>query len=614
MFKKIKITLSLLFIVSVFTLLSSCNIWKNTKLDVSTYDEFTDTLFYALVGKDELTSNYYFVNREDYGLENYEPELPTPHVSSVISNLVTNAYFGRIEAYDYNELNTDQQAVYNLISNLLVYINSLTPEMSYLSNNYLGTYLGYQAQLPILLVEYHFRNKTDVENYFKFLELVPETFKAYYEFEIEKANHGYGMPDYVIDNVKEQCETFIEGIDNNTSFMYGVINDKIDNCSFLSADEKLHFKEENNALVKGALREGYEYVALNLPTLKGKATNDMGLAKYVKEDGTLIGRNYYEARFKYIVGYLDSCSDAAKYLDDKISENLDEYINLSTRIQANTNYQKLIESIRNNEYMFMTLSPLEQINHFKEMITADFPALPYDPEIVIKYVDPSMQNNFSPAAYMTSAIDDYGPESIYLNPASVYLTDDEGNLTDTLDGNYLYNTLAHEGIPGHLYQNVYFKTKEVNPIRKLLKNSGMVEGWATYVENYVYEYLRGDVPDTVVDYLITNEKLSASIYARLELGIHYDGWTEEEAYDFFSKYYSVDKERFSKAYRQLVEIPTNYQQYFYTYLKLCDLHDNVKKALGNNFNAVEFHQTILDCGNLPLMYIEKIVYDKYNMN
>ena len=61
------------------------------------------------------------------------------------------------------------------------------------------------------------------------------------------------------------------------------------------------------------------------------------------------------------------------------------------------------------------LKPIRKIVNFNNLI-------------VIKYVDESMQKNFSPAAYMTSAIDDFGVESIYLNPDSVYLKDDEGNV------------------------------------------------------------------------------------------------------------------------------------------------------------------------------------------
>ena len=51
----------------------------------------------------------------------------------------------------------------------------------------------------------------------KFLELVPSTFKTYYDFEVEKASKGYGMADFVIEKVIGQCENFISGIDNNVN-------------------------------------------------------------------------------------------------------------------------------------------------------------------------------------------------------------------------------------------------------------------------------------------------------------------------------------------------------------------------------------------------------------
>ena len=84
-----------------------------------------------------------------------------------------------------------------------------------------------------------------------------------------------------------------------------------------------------------------------------------------------------------------------------------------------------------------------------------------------------MEEHFSPAAYLTSPIDYLDEQFIYLN---------EAEIKD--DYNYLYSTLAHEGLPGHLYQDVYFKSQDVNLIRKILKNSGYTEGWATYTEMY----------------------------------------------------------------------------------------------------------------------------------
>ena len=610
--------LSLLIITVVFSLvLGSCSIFDGVfdqELDPSTFDQTTQEMFYMLLGDDELSINYLIANREDYGLEYYEPSLPTPSVKSVVNDLAFNTVFGRIKYYDYEKLNDDQKMTYNLLVDLVDTVNAETAEMSYLSNNYLGSYLGYQAQLPLILAEYNFYNKTDVENYIKFIELIPETFKVYYEFEVEKAEKGYGMADFVIDNVTEQCETFIAGIDNNTSFMYKVVNDKINSCAFLNADEKLFFVNRNNEVIKTCMREGYEYVKNNLPSLKGKATNTQGLAHYKGSDGSSIGKDYYQILFTDATGYDISCDDAIKYVDRKIDEYMATLNKLGSKISSNSSlYNEYIEIMTNEKFM-VSSTPSGQLDLFKKYIKNDFPALSTNPEIVVKYIDESMQDNFSPAAYMVSPIDTYTTETIYLNPASIYLTDESGNLTTDLDTEYLYTTLAHEGLPGHLYQNVYFKSLDVNPIRKVLKSSGYVEGWATYAENYSYRFLSGLYSKEIIDYLITEQQLIAAIYSRIDLGIHYNGWTIEEMHSFMSEYFSVGGvEDVRAAYEQLVEIPTNYQEYFFSYLKLCDMYDSVKKVKGSSFNAKEFHKYILDCGPVPLRFVEDVINDAYGI-
>ncbi len=609
---------ALLFVTIIFLfVLSGCSFFEGLfggKEDPSTFDQTTKEMFAMLIGGDELTINYLIQNREEYGLEYFEPSLPTPSVKGVIDTAAINLLFGRIKNYDYNQLNDDQKITYNLVVDLVDGINAETSEMSYLSNNYLGSYLGYQAQLPLLLVEYNFNSKIDVENYIKFVELIPATFKAYYDFEVLKAEKNYGMADFVIENVVEQCSTFINSIDNNSSFMFKVIEQKINECSFLTPDEKLFFIERNKEVVKGAMREGYAYILDNLPSLKGKATNEKGLAHYIGSDGSSIGKDYYQLLFKDATGYDISCDDAITYVDNKINEYLAEYIRLSKVINDNSNYKNQYNQLMNEEKYMSSSTPLEQLEIYYNMIQNDFPALDVKPEIVVKYIDESMQNNFSPAAYMTSAIDSITTETIYLNPASIYLKDDLGNLTTDLDTKYLYTTLAHEGLPGHLYQNAYFKTKDVNPIRKILKSSGYTEGWATYAEYYSYNFLNEKYDDVLIDYLMIQEKLNAAIYSRIDLGIHYDGWTIEELYSFMTQYFNVSSSESLRAmYNQLVEIPTNYQQYFFTYMKISDMYDTVKTKTGSNFDAKEFHKYILDCGPAPLRFVEEVVYDAYDI-
>lgn len=572
------------------------------ELDPDTFDDFAKSVFQLVVGQDELTINYLFENPEDFGLSHYEPYLSTPALTEDINKVYINYTIGQVTRYDYDKLNEDQQMTYNLIVDLVENINAKTKEMGYLSNNYLGSYLGYQAQLPLLLVEYNFRTKLDVENYFKYLDLVPETFKSYVNFEIEKADKGYGMPDFVIDKVVTQCDNFISKVTDSEHFMITVVNQKIDECDFLTNDEKNSYKQTNAQKVNGPLIEGYQYVKDELPKLKGRATNNMGLAYYVTEDGFEIGKKYYEIDFQDTVGYKITVDEAIEYVENKITEYRSKLIYYANLYQTSETFKSEVDG----NIQLMNTTPEEQLAYYQTAFDNYFPPLTAKPKLTIKYIDKSMEDNFSPAAYMTSAIDNFTEEFIYLNNADI--RDSYGNL----DYNYLFTTLAHEGYPGHLYQNVYFKNKDVNVLRKVLKSSGYTEGWATYTEIFAYELLRGIYSDDYIDYLILEEEYNAALYSRIDMGIHYDGWTKDDLKTFVQTFNpTVTDEAISTVFEQLVEIPNNYQTYFFTYLKLKDLQLKVKEITGNEFDYKTFHTYILDVGPVPLRFVEEYVLSKY---
>lgn len=606
--QKIKIMISSFVLLVAGFALTSCIVPQPKE----NFELFSNSIFQTLVGNDELTSNYLFNHPENFGLERYEPSLPTPGKTDALGLLLINLYFGQIKGFDYTELNEDQQITYDIIVDLLDYINAQTPEMSYLSNDYLGSYLGYQAQLPLLLIEYHLKDKLDVENYFKYLDLVPTTFETYVNFEVEKANAGYGMPDFVIDKVVAQCENFISKVsDGEEHFMIKVMNDKIDGLDFLTYEEKESYKQKNIEKVNGPLLEGYAYVRDHLPELKGRATNTMGLAHYVKEDGTTIGKNYYEVAFKKAVGYDISVAEAIQYIDGKLAKYEAMKGHFGDIIAQNPNF---IEQVSNVQLMSGT--PETQITLYQTLIQGHFPTLNLNNplRVQIKYIDKAMEDNFSPAAYMNSPIDELTNEFIYLNNKSIMIQkeNETGEIVMDYDYNYLYTTLAHEGFPGHLYQNVYFKNQNVNLLRKVLKNTGYMEGWATYAEHYMYKLLEGYNQD-VIDYLVFQDEYQGAIYSRLDMGIHYNGWTIEQTHQFLSRYFNITEAQTTEIYQRLVEVPTNSQLYYFTYFKLVDLYEDVSTALGEHFDPVVFHKMILDCGPIPLKYVEARVRKAYGL-
>ena len=151
-------------ILAISLLLPGCGETQSTERDPATFDEFADSIFQLVLSGDELSSNYLFEDPTKFGLERYEPSLPTPSAGSVLGTLVINLYFDPLYSYDYNKLNDDQKMTYLVLDNLVTRINEMNG-MNYLSADYLGSYLGYQAQLPILFAEYRFDNVKDVENF-----------------------------------------------------------------------------------------------------------------------------------------------------------------------------------------------------------------------------------------------------------------------------------------------------------------------------------------------------------------------------------------------------------------------------------------------------------------
>ena len=143
--KSIKYFITTLLIVVSSIFLTSCDSCVISQ-PKENFKPFTESVFKTLVGSDELTSNYLFINPNDFGLERYEPSLPTPSKQEALGLLMINLYLGQIKGFNYEELNVDEQITYDIIVDLLDNINAQTPEMSYLSNDYLGSYLGYQAQ------------------------------------------------------------------------------------------------------------------------------------------------------------------------------------------------------------------------------------------------------------------------------------------------------------------------------------------------------------------------------------------------------------------------------------------------------------------------------------
>lgn len=571
--RKYQLFLFMLFLLLIST--AGCSGKSRKTAPSENFNAFLDRIFTTEVQKDTLTLNYSLANPENYGITN--PKITFGHYSkeNMEESLVSSEnYLSTLKQYDYDSLTEDQKLSYDILKEDL--------ELEAIQGNYLlysevlGPTTGIQAQLPVLLAEYNFNRKEDIEDYLELLPQVYDYFKEICSFEKDKSAAGLFMSDEVAESIIDQCREFIQDKENN--YLITIFNERVSDYKKLTKAEIKSYKAYNKDAVLHSVIPAYKLLIDTLTQLKGTGINKEGLSHYEK------GKEYYEYLIKVNTGSSRTIPDIKNLLENSLSTNMNK---LSSIITKNPGVYDKIMSLN-----YSLTDPGKIIKYLKGAIKNDFPSCP-DVNYSIKYVDKSLQDHLSPAMYLVPPLDSYDNNIIYINENPDY------------DLSQIFTTIAHEGYPGHLYQSVYFRSQNPPAIRNLLSFGGYAEGWATYVEYYSYHLAGFD--EDIADFLEANMAANMALYCRIDIGIHYDGWSLSDTAAYL-KNYITDNNTIKILYNTMIEEPALYPEYGIGYLEFLNLRDVAQKALGDNFILKDFHKFILDIG--PAQF--DIIQDRMN--
>ena len=275
--RKIKLYI-LLSLFCLFVLLGiACDRPTIQESQQALFDEFITDVFTREVQSDTLSLNYTLARPEKYGIVRTEASLGeyvTDHMKDEL--LSTEQYLTELKSFDYKELTTNQQLTYDILLHSFKLELQLGDYLYYLES--LGPTTGLQAQLPILLAEYNFYDKDDIERYLELLVCIKGYFEDVAEFEREKSRQGLFMADAVAERIIQQCESFIADPEENLLIEY--FNQKIDSFQGLSKDERNIYKTKNRKGVLEYVIPSYEILIDVLKELKGSGINEAGLYYY----------------------------------------------------------------------------------------------------------------------------------------------------------------------------------------------------------------------------------------------------------------------------------------------------------------------------------------------
>jgi len=458
-------------------------------------------------------------------------------------------------------------------------------QQNFVFNQFGGLHLGL---VNFLTTTHPIRNPRDVENYLARLALVGARIDEGIAEAKSAEAAGILPPKFVVQRVMEQLDVFLAGQPADNVFVatlgkrVGLLGDKVSAAQHAAAVAAAE-KEVTTTILPA-----YQRVRALLASQLPKATDDAGVWRLPH------GAEYYRAS-------LESLTTTKLTAEEIHAIGLREVEHISAEME------KILQELgyktgtiqERMEKLNAKLNPPAEPDPRAELV-AKVDALVQDAKrrsadvfdvrpkaLVTVKREPAFSEKSAAAHYSAPAPDGSAP-GIYWLPL--------GDLSSRVTwlGTGLKSTAYHEAIPGHHFQIAYQQeSTELPRYRKLSVfgfNSAYVEGWALYAERLAAEnnWYEGDLPGKL-GYL--NLQLFRARRLVADTGIHSMKWTRQQVIDY--GFTATEAERY-------IVWPGQACSYMIGQLKILELREKAKAALGPKFSIKEFHNLVLRGGSMPL--------------
>ncbi|MDO4942313.1 MAG: DUF885 domain-containing protein [Lachnospiraceae bacterium] len=561
-----------IIIISSAAFFPSYQTW-HTKINTQQrFTAYLDKLFADWVSADTLTLHYQLAEPSDYHIFRESVSLSNSYLKNTSDY---NKELSTLHTFQKDDLNSSQQKVYHILEDYLERQKNLSKFPLY--QTVFSPTTGIQAQLPVTLCEFPIHTEDDLLIYFSLLEKIPDYFQKLYEMEQEKADQGLFCSDEILDQIIKQMDSFLQNSSDNpliTSF-----SDHIETLN-LKRHQQQKYANRNKTLILYTFLPAYKTLRNRLSKLKGSGKNPLGICYYDQ------GKSYYSALAASLTGS-DATPSEMITMTEKNIHSLYRELEEILYLYPNAYEQFLDTDITD----YIPDSESSILKWLKESLPDSFPAAS-DAKYVVKYVPTCLENYVSPAFYMVPSIDQFQNNTIYINKKQL------PSLSSS------YSVLAHEGYPGHLYQTTYFYEHLKHPVLSLCNYDGYVEGWAVYAENLSYDFLDFGSNSTIIARLYQiNHILNLAIPARIDLGVHYEGWNQKNVTNFLSNL-GLEKDEISREiFHTILAEPGNYLSYYIGYLEIQSFEKNYWKKTEKQKKKDSFYQLFLDSGPCDFPYL-----------
>jgi len=457
---------------------------------------------------------------------------------------------------------------------------------------------GIQSTIPAFLINMHrVDTVTDAQAYIGRLNGIGRIFDQVIDGLKIRDSLKIIPPKFVFPMVKNDCHNVITGQPfDNSSVKSPLMDDFVTKVNALkdvdAATRSGLIKDAEAALLK-TVKPAYEKLLSYLDEEEKKATEDDGAWKFPDGD------KFYTDALKVTTTTDMTPDEIFEKGQEEVNRIHEEMKEIMKKVHwKNMNMFDFFEFMRNDKQFYFANTPDGKkayrdkataiIDTMRSKLDLLFKTKP-KANIIVKAVEPFREKSAGGAFYEEPSEDGKRPGTYYIN---LYNMNDQPI--------YQMESLAyHEGIPGHHMQiAIAMELQNIPKFRTHGGNVAYVEGWALYSEKIPKEF--GFYKDPYSDFgRLANEVFRA---ARLvvDVGIHYKKWSRQKALDYFLKNTPNPEGDSRKEIDRYTVWPSQATGYKIGMLKILELRERAKKALGEKFDLREFHDVILTNGPLPL--------------
>lgn len=533
------------------------------------FENFLDQYVVKYCQDNYILTHNSFIHPGNYGIDvsKQKKEFPSIIVSQETIDF-GNQVISSLEAMDPRDLNTTNQNIREALLHSYRAESVLYDERFDYIGNAFNSDSGTQIVPVNVLSNFRFYQESDIEGAISLIRSVGKYFDEALEYAHDQADQDLFAINY--EDVIASIQSVLDSKDN--SVVAESLMSQVDALN-LEATKAQNYKDQIQKALEDSFFPAYEKLQNGLEELKDDNQGVKSTSAFPN------GKDYYVANLKLYAG-----TDASiETIKEEVRAGIDE---------ITSDYRKLL---RENPDLAISadattdFSSIDAIIPFLlERYLADFPVVSK-----INYnLQPASPEECTPSvmAFMISTpFDSREPYQIRYN-ARDYSSDFR-----TLE---FYKTLAHESVPGHVYQEQYNKEHFKHSAQYLLYNFAFTEGYATYAAYQTLDWT--GIDETTIELYKLMDQYSEYTVLLMDLQINYDGYS----YDEFSQVWGSGMQ---PLYDQLCENPGLFFGYYFGSLKLHQLQDIAMEALGSTYDPVRFNDAILQAGSVNFEVVEENV-------